>query len=38
MVELDQMKVELGTYREPLAEVGDSLDLDNKKKSWLKFD
>ena len=32
MVELDQMKVELGTYREPLAEVGDSLDLDNKKK------
>ncbi len=32
MVELDQMKVELGTYKVPLAEVKDSLDLDNKEK------
>lgn len=32
VVELDQMKVELGSYKEPLAEVRDSLDLGNKEK------
>ncbi|MBQ7920755.1 MAG: peptide chain release factor 2 [Lachnospiraceae bacterium] len=32
MVELDQMKTELLTYETPLAEVRDSLDLDNKAK------
>jgi len=32
MVELDQMKTELLSYRMPLAEVKDSLDLDNKSK------
>lgn len=32
MVELDQMKTEILTYEEPLAEVRDSLDLVNKSK------
>ena len=32
MVELDQMKTEILTYETPLAEVRDSLDLDNKSK------
>ena len=32
MVELDQMKTEILTYETPLAEVRDSLDLDNKAK------
>ena len=32
MVELDQMKTELLSYKAPLAEVKDSLDLDNKAK------
>ncbi len=32
MVELDQMKTELLSYKTPLAEVKDSLDLDNKAK------
>ncbi|WP_342758697.1 peptide chain release factor 2 [Kineothrix sedimenti] len=32
MVELDQMKLELQTYESPLAEVRDSLDLDNKQR------
>ncbi len=32
MVELDQMKQELQTYEEPLAEVRDSLELDSKEK------
>ncbi|MEY8266839.1 peptide chain release factor 2 [Lachnospiraceae bacterium 64-25] len=32
MVELDQMKSELQTYKSPLAEVRDSLDLANKSK------
>ncbi|MDD2972670.1 MAG: peptide chain release factor 2 [Lachnospiraceae bacterium] len=32
MVELDQMKTELQTYKSPLAEVRDSLDLANKSK------
>ncbi|MBQ8821805.1 MAG: peptide chain release factor 2 [Lachnospiraceae bacterium] len=32
MVELDQMKTELLTYETPLAEVRDSLDLENKAK------
>lgn len=32
MVELDQMKAEILTYETPLAEVRDSLDLDNKSK------
>ena len=32
MVELDQMKTEMLTYETPLAEVRDSLDLDNKSK------
>ena len=31
MVELDQFKYTLGTYIVPLKEVGDSLDLDNKR-------
>lgn len=30
MVELDQIKYTLGTYKEPLKELGDSLDLKNK--------
>ncbi|MGN0347264.1 MAG: peptide chain release factor 2 [Lachnospiraceae bacterium] len=32
MVELDQMKAELLSYESPLAEVRDSLDLENKSK------
>ena len=32
MVELDQMKTELLSYKTPLAEVKDSLDLENKAK------
>ena len=32
MVELDQMKTEILTYETPLAEVRDSMDLDNKSK------
>lgn len=32
MVELDQMKIELGSYKDELAEVRDSLDLANKEK------
>ncbi|MDD3206740.1 MAG: peptide chain release factor 2 [Lachnospiraceae bacterium] len=32
MVELDQMKSEIQTYKTPLAEVRDSLDLANKSK------
>ena len=32
MVELDQMKSEILTYRTPLAEVRDSLDVENKEK------
>lgn len=32
LVELDQMKVELQAYEQPLKEVGASLDLDNKRK------
>ena len=32
VVELDQMKTEILTYETPLAEVRDSLDLDNKSK------
>lgn len=32
MVELDQMKTEILTYEKPLAEVRDSLDLENKSK------
>ena len=32
MVELDQMTTEILTYETPLAEVRDSLDLDNKSK------
>lgn len=31
MVELDQYKYKLADYKEPLAEVGASLDLENKK-------
>ncbi|MFW5629895.1 peptide chain release factor 2 [Acetivibrio ethanolgignens] len=31
MVELDQFKYTLGTYAKPLEEIGDSLDLANKK-------
>lgn len=31
MVELDQYKMKLAGYRDPLAEVGASLDLENKK-------
>lgn len=31
MVELDQIKTQLATYRTPLFEVGESLDLDKKK-------
>ena len=30
MVELDQFKYTLGTYRQPLEEIKDSLDLVNK--------
>jgi len=30
MVELDQMKIEVSAFEEPLKEVGDSLDLKNK--------
>ena len=30
MVELDAFKSELNTYTEPLKEVRDSLDLENK--------
>ena len=30
MVELDQFKYTLNTYEEPLKEVRDSLDLENK--------
>ncbi len=32
MVELDQMKLDIQAYEEPLKEVGDSLDLENKRK------
>ncbi|MCR4897317.1 MAG: peptide chain release factor 2 [Lachnospiraceae bacterium] len=32
MIELDQMKTEILTYQAPLKEVGESLDLDNKKR------
>lgn len=32
MVELDAFKSELNTYTEPLKEVRDSLDLENKEK------
>ena len=30
MVELDQFKYTLGTYKQPLEEIKDSLDLVNK--------
>lgn len=38
MVELDQFKYTLGTYAEPLKELGASLDLDNKQKRILELD
>ena len=30
MVELDQLKQELASYRDPLQELRDSLDISNK--------
>ena len=38
MVELDQMKIELQQYKEPLAEVRDSLDIPSKKKRMEELD
>ena len=38
MVELDQMKIELQQYKEPLAEVRDSLDIPAKKKRMEELD
>ncbi len=38
MVELDQMKIELQQYKEPLAEVRDSLDIPSKKKRIEELD
>lgn len=38
MVELDQFKYTLGTYEEPLKELGASLDLDNKQKRIVELD
>ena len=38
MVELDQMKIELQQYKEPLAEVRDSLDVPAKKKRMEELD
>ena len=36
MVELDQFKYTLNGYTEPLKEVRDSLDLENKEKDVYK--
>lgn len=38
MVELDQMKIELGQYKAPLAEVKDALHLEDKKKRIEELD
>ena len=38
MVELDQMKIELQQYKDPLAEVRDSLDIPSKKKRMEELD
>ena len=38
MVELDQMKLELSQYKDTLAEVLDSLDIENKKKRIEELD
>ena len=38
MVELDNMKQELSTYTQPLAEVRDSLDLESKQKRIEELD
>ncbi|MDD3660286.1 MAG: peptide chain release factor 2 [Lachnospiraceae bacterium] len=38
MVELDQIKSELQAYKTPLAEVRDSLDLDNRLKRLQEFE
>ncbi|MCR5209344.1 MAG: peptide chain release factor 2 [Lachnospiraceae bacterium] len=38
MVELDQMKIELGQYKEPLAEVRDALHLEDKEKRIEELD
>jgi len=38
MVELEQMKLELQTYKSPLNEVHDSLDLDSKEKRIEELD
>ena len=38
MVELDQLKLDLQAYEPQLAEVKDSLDLDNKEKRIEELD
>ena len=38
MIEFDQFKYELGTKKEPLAHLGASLDLENKKRRIVELD